>query len=50
MEQEQEYENYRAHMLYIVLQGEFVLYRQRTTNADHDTLHILAPDVARTSI
>jgi hypothetical protein len=39
------FESYNAHALYIVLQGEFVLFRERTTHPDHDTLHILAPDV-----
>jgi hypothetical protein len=32
-----------AHTLYVVLQGEFALYRERTNNPEHDTLHIVAP-------
>ena len=35
----------RVHTLYVVLQGEFVLFREKTDNPDHDTLHILAPYV-----
>jgi hypothetical protein len=42
---ESENESCTAHTLYIVLQGEFVLFRERTTKPDHDILHIAAPYV-----
>jgi len=35
----------QSHTLYVVLQGEFVLFREKTDNPDHDTLRILAPQV-----
>jgi hypothetical protein len=34
-----------ARTLYVVMQGEFALYRKRTEDPHHDTLHILAPQV-----
>ena len=37
---ELEYESYRPHILYIVLQGEFVVYRERRDDAHDDILHI----------
>jgi hypothetical protein len=35
-----------AKTLYVILQGEFVLYRERVEDSSHDILHIMAPYVA----
>jgi hypothetical protein len=43
-ESKPEYDCRQSHTLYVVLQGEFVLYREKSTDPnDDDTLRILAP-------